>query len=306
MTHTLVRTPPDLSSAVEASVHAQHLTPDPEIRGRLPLRQLGVVVVISALVGAGTGLAVARASGWGAHTTVQVSALDNSRAITERPADIQSILRKVLPAVVSIDATSTQTNPFFLGGGSSQVTAEGTGVIVGADGEIVTNDHVVDGASSITVTLNESTKPLKAKLVSADPAKDLALLKVNGANLPTVVWGNSTKVAVGDSVLAIGYSLGLHGGPSVTDGIISATGREVSTQTATGTSETLSDMLQTDAAISSGNSGGPLVNGATEVVGINTMVAASTRESTAENIGFAIPARSVQSLLPKLRESASK
>jgi Trypsin-like serine proteases, typically periplasmic, contain C-terminal PDZ domain len=113
---------------------------------------------------------------------------------------------------------------------------------------------VVSGASSITVTLNGSTQGLPATIVGADPAHDLALLKISGvSSLPVLSFGDSSKIVAGDGVIAVGYALGLTGGPTVTAGIVSATGRQVSTQTSTGASQTLTGMLQTDAAISSGN-----------------------------------------------------
>jgi len=272
---------------------------DPRRRRRI--RQLGALVVVASLIGASSALAVARVTGWGRSTTIERYDASSS-PIAEKPVGIRSLLVSVLPAVVSISATSTESNPFFMGGGTAQVTAEGTGLIVSPTGEVVTNDHVVDGASSITVTLNGSSRALHATVVGADTTHDLALLQLAGVHdLPTVSFGDSSTVAVGDDVVAIGYALGMTGGPTVTAGIVSATNRQVSTQTADGSTEALSGMLQTDAAISSGNSGGPLVNSAKQVIGINTMVATSTRESTAQNIGFAIPAHEVEALLPGLR-----
>jgi S1-C subfamily serine protease len=275
--------------------------PTPRGRGGLPTSRLVVLVFVAALVGAGGSALVARATGWGAQTVVQ-RYVTNTSSITERPADIQSILVKVLPSVVSITATSTQSNPFFGPGSGATVTDEGTGIALTPDGQIITNDHVVSGASSITVTLNGSTNALPASVIGADAAHDLALLKISGvSNLPVPGFGDSTKIVAGDDVIAVGYALGLAGGPTVTAGIISATGRQVSTQTSTGADETLSGMLQTDAAISSGNSGGPLVNALGQVVGINTMVATSNRQNSANGIGFAIAANTITSLLPNLR-----
>ena len=270
-------------------------------RGLVPAGRLVVLVVVAALVGAGASAVVARATGWGTQTVVQ-RYVANTSAMTERPADIQNILVRVLPSVVSVTATSTQSNPFFGLGAGATVTDEGTGFALTSDGQIITNDHVVSGASSITVTLNGSTKAIPATVAGADAAHDLALLKVSGvSNLPVLGFGDSSKVVAGDDVIAVGYALGLTGGPTVTAGIISATGRQVSTQTSEGTSETLTGMLQTDAAISSGNSGGPLVNASGRVIGINTMVAASSRENSANGIGFAIAANAIISLLPTLR-----
>jgi S1-C subfamily serine protease len=269
------------------------------------VRSLTVSLVAAAL-GAASALGVARATGWGSQTIVQRYVAPTS-VINSRPVDIPLILDRVLPSVVAVSATSTQTSPFFGGGGTTTMTAEGTGIIVSADGEIVTNDHVVAGATSIVVTLHDSSKPLRATLVGASPQNDLALLKISGAsNLTPASLGDSTAMVVGDDVVAVGYALGLSGGPSVTDGIISAKGRQVSSETSDGQSITLTNMLQTDAAISSGNSGGPLVNSHGQVIGINTIVATSSRTATAQNIGFAIPSRTIEGELPQLRGGGSQ
>lgn len=255
-----------------------------------------VTAIVAALIGAGTGLVVARATGWGRSTTVIESRGPGSTRTT--PADIPAILAKALPSVVEITATMTTASPFPFG----TANATGTGIVVSRDGEILTNDHVVRGASSIDVLLDGTSTPLPASIVGESPQHDVALLKIGkGVTLVPATFGHSSAVRVGDPVLAVGYALALRGGPSVTDGIVSATGRTVSTESATGSPETLTGMIQTDAAISSGNSGGPLLNGAAQVIGINTMVAASGSDSTAQNIGFAIPSDTVETLLPSLR-----
>lgn len=273
----------------------------PRSRQVIPVTWTMVMVVIAALVGAVASAAVARVTGWGEKTVVR-QYVANTSTLTKRPADIQAILVRVLPSVVSISATSTQSNPFFGEGTQNVVTASGTGIIATSTGEVVTNAHVVDGASTITVTLNGATSALPARLVRADSSQDIALLQIKDASgLPAATFGDSAKVAVGDDVIAIGYALALAGGPTVSAGIISATGREVTTQSAIGTTETLTGMLQTDAAISSGNSGGPLVNSSGRVIGLNTMIATSSEGSTASNIGFAIPSNTVTGLIPHLR-----
>lgn len=267
----------------------------------LTTSRLLTCVVVAALVGGGVAVVVARATGWGKQTVVQ-RYVTNTSSITQRPVDIQNLLVKVLPAVVSVTATSTVANPFFGGGSGETVTDEGTGILLTADGQLITNDHVVSGASSITVTLNGSTTALPAHVVGANSSQDLALLKVDGVSgLAVATFGDSDRIVAGDGVVAVGYALGLTGGPTVTAGIISATGREASTETSSGAGVTLKNMLQTDASISSGNSGGPLVNEAGQVIGINTMVATSSRQTAANGIGFAIASNTVSSLLPALR-----
>lgn len=264
-----------------------------------------ILVVVGAIVGSTAALTVARITGWGRQTIVR-QVVANTSVINNRPGDIQGILASVLPSVVSIVATSTQSSPFFGPGIGAIVTASGTGIIISRSGEVITNDHVVAGATSITVTLNRSSQAYPARLVGASAANDLALLQVKGAaNLTPATLGDSQKTVVGDDVLAVGYALGLAGGPTVTGGIISAMGRSVSTQSGSGQTETLLNMLQTDAAISSGNSGGPLVNASAQVIGINTAVATSSRSTTAQNIGFAIPSQTVQELLGQLRAGGS-
>lgn len=266
------------------------------------LRALLVLVVLPALVGAAVAMGVARLSGWGRETVVNRYVQPNTSVIDRRPADIQGILYQVLPGVVSVTAISPASTPYFFSGQGAQVVASGTGVIITAAGEVVTNDHVVHGATSIRVTLNGSNTQLDATVVGESAADDLALLQIHGGSSFTpVTFGDSDRTVVGDDVLAVGYALGLSGGPSVTDGIISATGREVATRNSSGQSIALHDMLQTDAAISSGNSGGPLVDSAAHVIGINTVVATSSQSTTAQNIGFAIPAKTVEALLPQLR-----
>jgi len=166
---------------------------------------------------------------------------------------------------------------------------------------VLTNAHVVEGASSIRVTLSGQSQARNAALVGIDTSNDLALLKITGAsNLPTATIGRSADVAVGDGVVAIGNALALPGGPTVTSGIISALNRSLGTG-----SGQMSGMLQTDASISSGNSGGPLVNAAGQVIGINTAVATSSQTTTAENIGFAIPIDKAMVVVAQLRAGGS-
>lgn len=266
-------------------------------------RQVAALVLVAALVAAGVSLTVTGLVGWGAKTVIERSAATPG-AISSRPADTRAILAKILPSVVGITAKSVQPSPFFAEEGTSTtLTAGGTGVIVSRDGEVLTNDHVVAGAIAISVTLNGSSRPLPATLVGAAVDHDLALIKITGAsNLTPATFSDSRNTAVGDDVLAIGYALGLSGGPTITEGIISAMGRTVTSESSSGQTVRLTDMLQTDAAISSGNSGGPLANSNGQVIGINTMVATSSSTTEAQNIGFAISSTTVAAVLPELRQ----
>ena len=156
--------------------------------------------------------------------------------------------------------------------------AAGSGVIISADGYIVTNNHVVDGADELTVTLNENSKEYSARIIGADKATDLALIKIDAKNLPAIVIANSDDVKVGEWVLAVGNPLGLNN--TVTAGIVSAKARSMATGGIT-------SMIQTDAAINQGNSGGALVNTRGELIGINAMLASPTGSNI--GYGFAIP-----------------
>ena len=207
-------------------------------------------------------------------------------------------MQKVQPSVVSIDVK---------GSGEED---QGTGMIITSNGLVVTNNHVIAAAvngGTITVTETGTTKSLKATLVGTNPIDDVALIRINKVkNLPTVTFGNSNALVAGDAVVAIGNALGLAAGtPTVTSGIVSALGRTVTAGTST-SSETLDNMIQTDAAINPGNSGGPLLDSRGDVIGMNTAVAGTLSDGTsAQNIGFAIPVATIESLLKTLKAGES-
>ena len=209
---------------------------------------------------------------------------------------VADIVDKVSKSVVSI-ITSVKTVSYF--GRSSESQAAGTGIIVTNDGYVLTNKHVIEGATKISVVLDDGTTYTDVKVAATDPLNDVAYLKIDGVSeLKAATLGNSKTISVGQQVIAIGNALGQYQN-SVTSGIVSGTGRSITATDSTGTmSETLSDMIQTDAAINSGNSGGPLVNAAGEVIGINTATS-----SSAENMGFAIPISSVKGMLTQLAET---
>ena len=209
-----------------------------------------------------------------------------------KPQSIRGILQRVEPAVVALHTQNFSSNGLF-GEGA------GTGMILTPDGEVLTNAHVVNGATSIKVTLFGETTEREADLVGSDPAADVALVKIRGASgLPTVVIGSSADLQVGDDVIAIGNALGLAGGPTVTAGIVSAKERSLD--------ENLSGLIQTDAAINPGNSGGPLVNASAEVVGMNTAVIQRTGQEAAQNIGFAIAADRFKPIVARIRSGDAK
>jgi putative serine protease PepD len=211
---------------------------------------------------------------------------------------IPKLVQNVLPSIVSIDVKG------------QGIEDQGTGMIISKNGLVLTNNHVIAAAvngGSITVTRSGSTKSLSATLVGTNPIDDVALIRITGAsNLPAVTFGNSNVLVAGDAVVAIGNALGLAAGtPTVTQGIVSALGRTVTAGTST-SSETLNNMIQTDAAINPGNSGGPLLDSNGAVIGMNTAVAGTLPDgSSTQNIGFAIPVATIESLLKSLRAGQS-
>ena len=171
-------------------------------------------------------------------------------------------------------------------------------MIVSSNGYVLTNKHVVEGATTVNVVTAGGKTYKKVKVVTYDPLNDVAFLKIDDvSDLPAATLGNSKTLSVGQQVIAIGNALGEYKN-TVTSGIISGTGRTLTATDSTGSSaETLTNMIQTDAAINPGNSGGPLVNAAGEVIGINTATS-----SSAENVGFAITISSVKGMLAQLIE----
>ena len=227
-----------------------------------------------------------------ATTTV---ATTSTRTVTESVASAEApppdtsgsladAVARVLPSVVSI-----RTKTF--GGGAG----EASGVILGRDGLILTNNHVVEGSTSVSVSFNDKrhTKPVQATVVGTAPERDLAVIRVQVSGLVPVRLARSSALRLGDAVIAIGFPLGL-GGPTVTSGIVSGLDRTIE-----GENGTLTGLLQTDAAINPGNSGGPLVDRAGRLVGINT---AGVREGNAENIGFAISIDGALPVIDRIRK----
>ncbi len=222
------------------------------------------------------------------------------------PTDISQTVKNASPAVVNIEsfaAQSSQLSPYmndplfreFFGRNfdyepyPDTSTGIGTGFIFDKSGLIITNEHVIHGASKIEVTISGFDKPLSAEVVGSDEELDLAVLKVSvNKELPVLKLGDSNKTEVGSWVIAIGNPYGLD--HTVTVGVISAKGRPVQIS-----NRMFKDLLQTDAAINPGNSGGPLLNTAGQVIGINTAVNAS-----AQGIGFAIPVATVNEVLDEL------
>ncbi|HMI09855.1 MAG TPA: trypsin-like peptidase domain-containing protein [Candidatus Saccharimonadales bacterium] len=212
---------------------------------------------------------------------------DGNKTVTQEEEDIASVVSKVSPSVVSVLTKSQGASTF----GTTEQEGAGTGIIVGKDGYILTNKHVVDGANTVSVVLSDGTSYDNVKVLGTDPLNDVAFLKVPDVkDLPVAELGDSTSIRVGQKVIAIGNSLGQYQN-TVTSGIISGTGRPISAQSGQ-TVESLTDLIQTDAAINPGNSGGPLLNLQGQVIGINTAII-----EDAQGIGFAIPISSTKGIL---------
>lgn len=212
---------------------------------------------------------------------------------------VRGTANKVIPAVVSIASTvmvrdqafSDEALPFglFKEPPTRRQYGQGSGVIVSPDGYIVTNNHVVADAADVEVILADR-RQYKGRVVATDPKTDVAVVKIQATNLPTAAWGDSSQLAVGDFVLAIGNPLGLN--RTVTFGIVSAVGRAD-----VGVAD-FEDFIQTDAPINPGNSGGALVNIQGELVGINTAIAGPTGGSV--GVGFAIPSNMARAAMQSL------
>lgn len=268
--------------------------PPPEPPRRpVGMGRIAAAVAVAALIGGVAGAGLAKVTSTPSPVTTALAAAPNAQVTgnSSSSPSITQIVKSVSPAVVAITAS-----------GANGSQAAGTGMIVTSSGEVLTNDHVVNGATSITVALNGSNRQLTATLVGADANKDVALLQIhNASGLPTVTFGNSNQMQVGNSVVAIGNALALGNSASVTSGIISALNRQVTAgDSATGATETLTGMVQTDAAINPGNSGGPLLDSSGQVIGMNTAAASSSGSGSAQNIGFAIPSAEIQSLMSGL------
>ncbi|MBD0269977.1 MAG: trypsin-like peptidase domain-containing protein [Cyanobacteria bacterium Co-bin8] len=210
--------------------------------------------------------------------------------IPENSNFIASIVNQVGPAVVRIDSARTVRGGRLSASPSGQIQrGTGSGFITTADGQIITNAHVIDGADTVQVTLRDG-RQLDGRVLGTDPVTDVAVIKIDGNNLPTVQFSDSDALQPGEWAIAIGNPLGLDN--TVTAGIISATGRS---SNQIGVPDKRVEFIQTDAAINPGNSGGPLLNVRGEVIGVNTAIL-----SGAQGLGFAIPINTVQRIADQL------
>ncbi len=211
------------------------------------------------------------------------------RGVDDEPAiDVAAVLQTITPSVVTIISNLADGR------------ATGTGVVIYSDGEILTNAHVVEDADSVSVMFVDSLNPVSAQVLAIDMGNDLALLRVNLSGLLPVVFADATSIDIGDDVVAVGFALNLDGGPTVTRGIVSALNRTI-----TSGDGALDGLIQTDTAISSGNSGGPLLNTSGQVIGINTAVFKSSTDVAANNVGFSISVSEVLPVIVALRALAN-
>ena len=287
--------PPQLP--VQPEISAQ----DYDQPGRSPRRRFGVVIVaaVFGLLGGIIGTYVAQEA-----NLVDLNTSESITQITSAPVVVAeddgssggSLIAQVAERLANSVVTISTTVSDDFGSGRGV----GTGVVLTSDGEILTNAHVIEDASEVVVRFAGETEPRVAKVLASDLGNDLALIKVDATGLIAATFAKPGSVKVGDTVVAIGYALALDGGPTVTSGIVSALKRTIETD-----SGALNSLIQTDAAISSGNSGGPLVNLKGEVVGINTAVARGDSDSAANNIGFSISVDEVLIVIEQLREQAN-
>jgi len=250
---------------------------------------IGMVMIVwlAGLVGALIGVrwAQQRAEPLRKPSTLGVNVVEPRNTPLPR-LDVEKIANDLGPSVVAVQSSQVRD-----GQAGESV---GTGLIVTSDGEIVTNAHVVGNAKTVHVRLNGESEPRDAAVVAADSLRDLALLRVDAKGLSPATFAAPDDIRLGDEVLAIGYALDLDGDPTVTLGIVSALHRTLNTE-----SGSLKGLIQTDAAVSSGNSGGPLVDALGRVVGITTLASSTGFGSTANGLGFAI---STAELLPEMEQ----
>jgi S1-C subfamily serine protease len=258
-------------------------------------------LVAAAALGAGGGAASYAALGSDESTPAAVRQVTvetpQPTASTIESLSASEIYEKTYKGVVEITSTAASQSD-GLGQGEQQAQGQGSGFVFNSDGYIVTNDHVVEGAEAASVRFWDGST-YDATIVGADPSTDLAVIKVDAPAdmLVPLTVGDSTQLTVGEGVVALGSPFGLEG--TITSGIVSALNRQMTSPN----NFTINNSIQTDAAINHGNSGGPLLNGAGEIVGVNTQIKSESGGS--DGIGFAIPSSTVASIVPQIISSGS-
>ncbi|HVB52886.1 MAG TPA: trypsin-like peptidase domain-containing protein [Candidatus Acidoferrales bacterium] len=271
-------------------------------RGGRPILQVAgaVVAVLAILVGVGfVGHQIGNTSSSNQQANQPIPKPAASSGVTAKTGtlNVSAVTAKVEPGVVDITAVD----------GYQNATSAGTGMILTSNGEVLTNNHVIDGATSITVQVDGVGTKYTAKVVGYDVTSDVALLQLeNASGLQTVTVGNSSNVLVGLPVVAIGNALDLPGKPTVTSGAITATGRSITaSDQGNSSSENLAGLLQSDASLCSGNSGGPLANSSGQVIGMNTAAATNSSSSSCSTVGFAIPINTALSIATTIQQGQS-
>lgn len=248
------------------------------------MKYLAVLLIGALIGGASGGLVASRQSSSKITTVSSARNTENISYDASGNMTISSIAQTAMPAVVSVYNIGTSQSIF--GTSQSNATGYGSGVIISDDGTIITNYHVIENADSVVVVTSDD-KRYEAKVLGADSSLDLAVLKIDDKDLPYLEIANSDELQVGDLAVAIGNPLGSEFANTVTDGIISGLDRKINTESG----ET--GFIQTNASINSGNSGGALVNGQAQLIGINSMKIQSNGMSSVEGMGFAIPSNTV-------------
>ena len=296
--------PPGYAPAVQPQYHWAPPPATPAVIASSPRgfwRPLVAAMAIAGIVGlaggAAAGWEVGRANRAAAATTsatapiVAAAPASGSGAASGSPQALAAI---VDPAVVDINTTLETAS----GSGS----AAGTGMILTPTGQVLTNNHVVEGSTSITVTIAGRSRDYTATVIGVDPSADVALIQIQGVSgLPTVTLASSSALTVGQQVTAIGNALGQGGTPALTQGAITALDQVITASSGGGNSEQLSGMIESDASISPGDSGGPLVNSAGQVIGMITAGQASGRRATTAQLGWAIPSDTALAVVNRMR-----
>jgi S1-C subfamily serine protease len=260
--------------------------------------RIAAAVVLAAVVAAAGGIGI----GWSLAKVVSTRTVQSSSPIqainpssqNNGSINASAIAAKVDPAIVDINTVTASGN------------AAGTGMILTSSGEVLTNNHVVDGATSIRVTIAGRSATYVADVVGVDPTVDVALLQIeNVSGLPTVTLAQSSSLQVGEAVVALGNALGAGGTPSETEGTITALDQTITASEGRGVSEQLSGLIQSDAPISPGDSGGPLVNSAGDVVGMITAGETQGFRNANSTIGYAITSDAALNVVNQIRSGQS-
>jgi S1-C subfamily serine protease len=257
-----------------------------------------VVGLVLLLGGVGLGWGLVRANILGTQSgvgTIRTAPQQSSSTGSAQGIDLQAVAKKVEPAVVDVN-TVVQTT-------GRSVQAAGTGMLVTSSGEVLTNNHVVENATSISVTIPGRSGTHSARVLGVDPTGDVALIQVEGVSgLPTVKLANSSNLSVGQEVVAIGNAGGQGGAPSATQGTITALNQSITAGDANSAPEQLSGLIQTDAQIEPGDSGGPLANADGQVVGMITAGSRQGFRQQATTVGYAIASSTAASIVNQIQK----